>query len=54
MISDVTTDTSILIKGLVTPRRKVNDALFDESVLIRENALTILEKIETRKYHNHI
>jgi len=54
MISDVTTDTSVLIKGLVTPRRKVNDALFNESVRLHKNALIILEKIENGEYHNHI
>lgn len=54
MISDVTTDTSVLIKGLVTPRRKINDTHFDESVRLHKNALTILERIETGEYHNHI
>lgn len=54
MINNVTTDTSVLVKGLVPPRRKNNDNILRESIQIHENAVSILEKIESGYYSNHI
>ena len=29
-MSDVTTDTTLIVKGLIPPRRKKRDAIYDE------------------------
>ena len=50
----VTTDTSVLIKGLVPPRRKRNDAILDESIFVYDEARNILQRIESSQYQNHI
>ena len=50
----VTTDTTVLIRGLVPPRRKREDAILGESIRIHQTALTILHRIEQGDYQNHI
>jgi len=50
----VTTDTTVLIKGLVPPRRKRDDALLDESNRLYTTALEVLRRIELGDYENHI
>ncbi len=54
MIYKVTTDTSVLIKGLIPPRRKNNDSILFDSIQIHKKAASILQKIESGEYKNHI
>jgi len=51
---DVTTDTTILVKGLVPPRRKIKDELYEEYLHSHKRAKEILLKIERGVYRNHI
>jgi len=50
----VTTDTTVLVRGLVLPRRKRHDAISDEYIRIHTSASNVLRRIETGEYKNHI
>jgi predicted nucleic acid-binding protein len=50
----VTTDTTVLVRGLVLPRRKRQDAISDEYIRIHTSASNVLRRIETGEYQNHI
>jgi len=51
---DVTTDTTLIVKGLIPPRRKKRDAIYDEYLNLYRKAKNILHKIERGSYKNHI
>ncbi len=53
-MSDVTTDTTVLVKGLIPPRRKKRDAIYDEYLNLHRKAKDVLLKIESGVYKNHI
>jgi len=54
MITNVTTDTSVLIKGLVPPRRRAKDQLFSEQLDLHLRSVEILNKVERGDYSNHV
>lgn len=54
MSTDVTIDTSILVKGLIPPRRRIRDQLYEDSLLLHSKSKEILLKIENGEYINHI
>jgi len=54
MTIKVTTDTSVLISGLVPPRRRIKDHLFSEQHDLYMRANEILEKIASKEYSNHV
>lgn len=43
-MSDVTTDTTVLVKGLIPPRRKKKDAIYDEYLNLHRKAKDVLLK----------
>ena len=51
-MSDVTTDTTLIVKGLIPPRRKKRDAIYDEYLNLHRKAKNILLKIERGTYKN--
>lgn len=53
-MSDVTTDTTVLVKGLIPPRRKKRDVIHDEYLNLHRKAKEVLLKIERGIYKNHI
>lgn len=53
-MSDVTTDTTVIVKGLIPPRRKKKDEIYDEYLNLHRKAKNILLKIERGIYNNHI
>jgi len=52
--SRVTTDTTVLVRGLVPPRRKRHDVIFEEYVRLHTRASEVLRRIEQGEYQNHI
>ena len=54
MTIKVTTDTSVLVKGLVPPRRRVKDRLFTEQLNLHLRSSEILKKVEHGEYSNHV
>jgi hypothetical protein len=52
--SRVTTDTTVLIRGLVPPRRRSKDALSDEYIRLHTRASEVLRRIEQEEYQNYI
>ena len=54
MGSRVTTDTTVLVRGLIPPRRKRRDSLTEEYLRLHTSALEVLRRIEQGKYQNHI
>ena len=54
MTTDVTIDTSILAKGLIPPRRRIKDQLYEDSLRLHSKSKEILLKIENGEYINHI
>lgn len=52
--SRVTTDTTVLVRGLVPPRRRSKDALSDEYIRLHTSASEVLRRIEQEEYQNHI
>lgn len=50
----VTTDTSVMIKGLVPPRRRKKDQLYETQLGLHLRSREILSKIESGEYINHI
>lgn len=50
----VTTDTSVMIKGLVPPRRRKRDQLYEIQLDLHLRSREILSKIESGEYINHI
>lgn len=52
--SRVTTDTTVLVRGLVPPRRKRHDVIFDEYLRLHTSASEVLRRIEQGEYQNHI
>lgn len=54
MVIDITTDTSVLIKGLVPPRRRTKDQLYETYLNIHLISKEILLKIEAANYVNHV
>ena len=53
-MSDVTTDTTLIVKGLIPPRRKKRDAIYDEYLNLHRKAKNILLKIERGDLQKHI
>jgi predicted nucleic acid-binding protein len=51
---DVTTDTTVIVKGLIPPRRKKSDTIYEEYLNLHRKAKNILLKIESGIYKNHI
>lgn len=54
MTINVTTDTSVLIKGLVPPRRRVKDQLLNDQLNLHLRSHEILSKVEHGEYLNHV
>jgi len=54
MTTDVTTDTTVLVKGMIPPRRRIKDELYEEYLNLHRKAKEILLKIEKGVYKNHI
>ena len=54
MTIKVTTDTSVLISGLVPPRRRIKDQLFFQQHDLYMRSNEILEKIASKEYANHV
>ena len=54
MTTDVTIDTSILVKGLIPPRRRIKDQLYEESLRLHSKSKEILLKVENGEYTNYI
>jgi len=54
MTIKVTTDTSVLISGLVPPRRRIKDQLFSEQHDLYMRANEIMGKIASKEYSNHV
>ena len=54
MATSVTVDTSVMVKGLVSPRRKKKDQLFESQLDLHLRSRDILVKIESGDYVNHI
>jgi len=54
MTTDATTDTSVLIKGIVPPRRKIRDRLYDEQLRHHLKSKKILRKVEAKVDANHV
>ena len=54
MGSRVTTDTTVLVRGLIPPRRKRRDSLTEEYLRLHTSVLEVLRRIEQGKYQNHI
>jgi predicted nucleic acid-binding protein len=52
--SRVTTDTTVLVRGLVPPRRKRHDVIFEEYIRLYTSASEVLRRIEQGEYQNHI
>ncbi|MCX6698930.1 MAG: hypothetical protein NTV68_03225 [Methanomicrobiales archaeon] len=52
--SRVTTDTTVLVRGLVPPRRKRQDLIYEESIRLHSSASEVLRRIEQGEYQNHI
>jgi predicted nucleic acid-binding protein len=52
--SRVTTDTTVLVRGLVPPRRKRHDVIFEEYLRLHTSASEVLRRIEQGEYQNHI
>jgi predicted nucleic acid-binding protein len=52
--SRVTTDTTVLVRGLVPPRRKRHDVIFEEYIRLHSSASEVLRRIEQGEYQNHI
>ena len=52
--SRVTTDTTVLIRGLVAPRRRRQDAISEEYLRLYNSASEVLHRIEQGEYQNHI
>jgi predicted nucleic acid-binding protein len=52
--SRVTTDTTVLVRGLVPPRRKRHDLIFEEYIRLHTSASEVLRRIEQGEYQNHI
>ncbi len=50
MTINVTTDTSVLIKGLVPPRRRLKDQIFSEQLDLHLRSTEILNKVERGDY----
>lgn len=50
----VTTDTSVMIKGLVPPRRRKKDQLYETQLSLHLRSREILSNIESGEYVNHI
>ena len=44
-MSDVTTDTTLIVKGLIPPRRKKRDAIYDEYLNLHRKAKNILLRL---------
>ena len=40
-MSDVTTDTTLIVKGLIPPRRKKRDAIYDEYLNLHRKAFCL-------------
>jgi predicted nucleic acid-binding protein len=54
MTINVTTDTSVLIKGLVPPRRRAKDQFLSEQLNLHRRSSEILKKVELGEYSNHV
>lgn len=52
--SRVTTDTTVLVRGLVPPRRKRQDVISEEYIRLHSRASEVLRRIELGEYQNHI
>jgi hypothetical protein len=50
---DVTADTTVIVKGLIQPRRKKSDTIYEEYLNLHRKAKNILLKIESGIYKNH-
>lgn len=54
MSTRVTADTSVMVKGLVPPRRRKRDQLYEVQLGLHLRSKEILSKIESGEYINHI
>ena len=54
MATNVTVDTSVIVKALVPPRRKKQDKLFDLQRELHLSCRDVLLKTESGEYANHI
>jgi len=54
MATRVTVDTSVIVKGLVPPRRRKKDQLFESQRELHLRCREILLKTESGEYINHI
>ena len=52
--SRVTTDTTVLVWGLVPPRRRRQDVISEEYIRLHSSASEVLRRIEQGEYQNHI
>ena len=52
--SRVTTDTTVLVLGLVPPRRRRHDVISEDYIRLHSSASEVLRRIEQGKYQNHI
>jgi predicted nucleic acid-binding protein len=50
----VTVDTSVMVKGLVPPRRRKKDELYEAQLNLHLRSRGILLKVESGEYSNHI
>lgn len=54
MSTNITCDTTVIIRGLVPPRRKKKDETYKRQLKLHKKAKEILEKIEKKCYKLHI
>ncbi len=54
MVTNVTTDTSVIIKGLIPPRRRKKDQLYETQLDLHLRSREIMSLIESGEYVNHI
>ena len=51
---ELTLDTTVIVKGLVPPKRKKRDSIYEESLRLHNLAKDILKKIESSEYKLYI
>jgi len=54
MPANTTCDSTIIVRGLVHPRRKKRDKIYREQLRLHKKAKKILKKVESGEYRLHI